>query len=427
MSCKPIDVKFSEQKDRFCAEFGSQSDPLEAAFKDVGVKGASAYEIAVMRGFRGTVDEWLDSLHGKDGKPGKDGAPGQPGADGHTPVRGKDYWTETDKQKIAEEVLEKVPSGGGAAIIDVIALPTENIDEDSFYRLLTGTFVLAKTTYDSFTCYCVESLPETGEPVTVDMQSITAYYNVQDGGVYGYINDMLSAAVGVPAGWYALDILAPSFGVGWGGVITNILDDPNDGAFRLLLEYVVYSYKDGWISLKPIGRAGTGAGAETFNHGANIASGDNSHTEGWGNVTSSNAGHTEGESNVTNGYAGHTEGVSNTTNGYAGHTEGVGNVTANNAGHTEGLFNFSGGRSQHVQGEYNAIDPEYDENAPDKRGKYVHIVGNGDANNLSNAHTLDWEGNAWFAGGIELTSPNGTRFRFTVSDDGALTATVVTE
>ena len=134
MSCKPIDVKFSEQKDRFCAEFGSQSDPLEAAFKDVGVKGASAYEIAVMRGFRGNVDEWLDSLHGKDGTfeeltdeqreslRGKPGYTPQKGVDyfdgkpGYTPVRGEDYWTETDKQEIVEEVLEQVPSGGGASV-----------------------------------------------------------------------------------------------------------------------------------------------------------------------------------------------------------------------------------------------------------------------------------------------------------------------
>lgn len=37
------------------------------------------------------------------------------------------------------------------------------------------------------------------------------------------------------------------------------------------------------------------------------------------------------------------------------------------------------------------------------RGEYVHIVGNGTADdNRSNAHTLDWDGNAWFAGDIYI-------------------------
>lgn len=111
MSCKPIDVKFSEGKETFDTEFATGGENIEAQFKDVGVKGASAYEIAVMRGFQGTVDEWLESLHGEDGKPGT------PGKDGYTPVKGKDYWTETDKQEIVEEVLEKVPSGGGGASV----------------------------------------------------------------------------------------------------------------------------------------------------------------------------------------------------------------------------------------------------------------------------------------------------------------------
>ena len=75
-------------------------------------------------------------------------------------------------------------------------------------------------------------------------------------------------------------------------------------------------------------------------------------------------------------------------------------------------------------------------NIEDDNGTYVMIVGNGQAGydendeyyvNRSNAHTLDWDGNAWFAGGIELTSPNGTRYRFTVADDGTLSGSVVTE
>ena len=439
------DVKFSEQKDRFCAEFGDQSDPLEAAFKDVGVKGASAYEIAVMRGFKGTVDEWLDSLHGKDGKPGapgKNGEPftyddftdeqiaalkgkdGKPGKDGYTPVRGEDYWTETDKQEIVEEVLEKVPSGGGgAAIIDVIALPTENIDEDSFYRLLTGTFVYDQYTQNNMICHCVESLPETGEPAVsgdlsnLENATITTYYNTQDGSVSAYVTDMLSGAFGVPAGWYPAAVLMNAVGFAFSGVITNIMDDPMDGTFRLLLEYVVYSYKDGWTSLKPIGKAGTGPSAEVFNHPSNTASGNASHAEGYATTASGNASHAEGFYSHTEGYSSHAEGYSSHAQGFyshaegnashaegdSSHAEGDASHAEGNASHAEGNASHAVGRSQHVQGEFNIVDPEYDATNPSKRGKYAHIVGNG-KNNLdrSNAHTLDWEGNAWFAGNIYI-------------------------
>lgn len=37
------------------------------------------------------------------------------------------------------------------------------------------------------------------------------------------------------------------------------------------------------------------------------------------------------------------------------------------------------------------------------RGKYAHIVGNGTSDdNRSNAHTLDWDGNAWYAGTLRV-------------------------
>ena len=33
-------------------------------------------------------------------------------------------------------------------------------------------------------------------------------------------------------------------------------------------------------------------------------------------------------------------------------------------------------------------------------GNYAHVVGNGTEEKRSNAHTLDWDGNAWFAGNV---------------------------
>jgi hypothetical protein len=85
--------------------------------------------------------------------------------------------------------------------------------------------------------------------------------------------------------------------------------------------------------------------------------------------------------------------------------------------HTEGHCTQAYGYAQHVQGKYNIIDTEE---------KYAHIVGNGESDSeRSNAHTLDWEGNACYAGSVTapafiLTSPSGQQFRLTVSDGGTL-------
>ncbi len=59
--------------------------------------------------------------------------------------------------------------------------------------------------------------------------------------------------------------------------------------------------------------------------------------------------------------------------------------------HGEGDHTIASGDSQHAQGRYNVEDTE---------GRYAHIVGNGNGQSQSNAHTLDWDGNAWFAGDV---------------------------
>ena len=54
-------------------------------------------------------------------------------------------------------------------------------------------------------------------------------------------------------------------------------------------------------------------------------------------------------------------------------------------------------------------------NAPNFRGTYVHIVGNGTSDTArSNAHTLAWDGTAWYAGDIYVGSTSGTNM-----DDGS--------
>lgn len=59
------------------------------------------------------TEEQIAALKGKDGKDGvngKDGVDGKNGADGYTPVKGKDYWNDADKQEIMGEVNTHVDS-----------------------------------------------------------------------------------------------------------------------------------------------------------------------------------------------------------------------------------------------------------------------------------------------------------------------------
>ena len=50
---------------------------------------------------------------GPQGEPGAPGAPGAPGQDGHTPVKGTDYWTETDKAEMVADVIAAIPIYNG--------------------------------------------------------------------------------------------------------------------------------------------------------------------------------------------------------------------------------------------------------------------------------------------------------------------------
>jgi hypothetical protein len=100
----------------------------------------------------------------------------------------------------------------------------------------------------------------------------------------------------------------------------------------------------------------------------------------------------EGYENMAYGFASHAEGNGTHAFGDYSHTEGFYSSTFGYASHAEGISAIAQAYAQHVQGTYNIIDEE---------GNYLHIVGNGNSDTeRSNAHTLDWEGNAWFAGNI---------------------------
>lgn len=94
----------------------------------------------------------------------------------------------------------------------------------------------------------------------------------------------------------------------------------------------------------------------------------------------------------------HAEGSRTTASGSEAHAEGNNTKASGSFSHSEGFNTVAASNMQHVQGRYNLEDSD---------GVYAHIVGNGQYSEASggveraNAHTLDWEGNAWYAGTLE--------------------------
>lgn len=68
------------------------------------ITSASGTSSADLKGEKG--DKGDPGQAGADGQPGKDG---QDGADGYTPIKGTDYWTDTDKAAIVQDVLAALP------------------------------------------------------------------------------------------------------------------------------------------------------------------------------------------------------------------------------------------------------------------------------------------------------------------------------
>lgn len=119
------------------------------------------------------------------------------------------------------------------------------------------------------------------------------------------------------------------------------------------------------------------------------ASGYTSHAEGQSTTASEYCSHTEGCQTIASGIKSHAEGDSTKASNSFSHAEGNHTKANGESSHAEGSNTTALSDYQHVQGRYNIEDTE---------GKYAHIVGNGTNTSKSNAHTLDWDGNAWYAG-----------------------------
>ena len=99
----------------------------------------------------------------------------------------------------------------------------------------------------------------------------------------------------------------------------------------------------------------------------------------------------EGYMTEASGPFSHAEGQLTEASGPLSHAEGQLTLALSDCSHAEGYATTAKGANQHVQGKYNIEDTTS-----------AHIVGNGsNSSNKSNAHTLDWSGNAWYQGNIK--------------------------
>lgn len=151
-----------------------------------------------------------------------------------------------------------------------------------------------------------------------------------------------------------------------------------------------------------------------------VACGIGSHTEGLSTKAQGEGAHAEGRQTVASGTCSHAEGYNTTSSGIGSHSEGQRTLADGDNSHAEGLYTKASGKNSHAEGEYTEAlgknqHVQGKNNILDEDNQFAHIVGNGSGTlSRSNAHTLDWDGNAWYqgevyVGGTSQGDENATR------------------
>lgn len=153
-----------------------------------------------------------------------------------------------------------------------------------------------------------------------------------------------------------------------------------------------YSHAEGYQTTVNSGAGG--AHAEGYQTTVNTNFGPGAHAEGYGSSATSMGAHAEGQNTTASGVCSHTEGSGTTASNSYAHAEGQNTTASGVSSHAEGYGTIASSLYQHVQGQYNVEDSQ---------NTYLHIVGKGsNDSNRSNAHTIDWAGNAWYSGTIKV-------------------------
>lgn len=110
-------------------------DDLQEATNEALAQAKASGEFDGPQGQKGDKGE-----PGPAGPAGADGQPGEPGADGKTPIKGTDYFTEADKQEIAEQAaqLVEVPEGNTVELDTTLTASGKAADAKAVGDALNG-------------------------------------------------------------------------------------------------------------------------------------------------------------------------------------------------------------------------------------------------------------------------------------------------
>ena len=129
------------------------------------------------------------------------------------------------------------------AIIDIVSLPIENINQEAFYRVLdTIVYDYGDPLYKPKINY-VNVLPEEGENILdPETDDLCFYYNISEGLIHCYVNEEFSmelseAGIELPYGWYDYQDFLRMFGnPGFGIVILPVTELPASGMPALMID-----------------------------------------------------------------------------------------------------------------------------------------------------------------------------------------------
>ena len=336
----------------------------------------------------------------------------------HRRAKPEDYiYTETEVKSyealdVRIKVLEDKPAEINAE--DVTQIVKDNFVGGVGYEETIEGVLLPETSFeyvsgDTIISYSFPYTFEIGKEYTVTFDGETNTYTAIDYNKTGMLTNTSFADVVAGNGWVIM--------AGDGGVLLQTLDSSLVGAHTISISGAVTNiYKIdekylGEITFKMDKMNPVGEGTFSLNRQANTDIGEYSFAEG--------------QYTTASGSASHAEGYHTTASGESSHAEGSLTTAIKEFSHAEGFNTIAASESQHVQGKYNVKD---------SNRVYAHIIGGGTGNtNRKNIHTVDWNGNAWYAGNIEgkaliiasSTAGSSKRFKITVNDSGTLTATEV--
>ena len=406
------------------------------------------------------VGEGVEGPQGPQGEPGPQGPEGPQGEqgpigpEGPAGKDGQDYvLTEEDKAEIAG-MVEVTGGEGGSVEVDGFSI---TVNEDGKLASTLGggkTFAMDKTVIiqsnmpEPQTCFDfnwsrVNFFPEitaAGQSLGVTNQSIPSQYTytleyVIDGTTY------TQEGLVLPAGHTSIALKNDPYleSITWAYDYRMELTVRDAESFyqnkyisdvKLYVE-PIYNYvpidgrfvpidnetliADASGIIKATNRLYPASGSDVGVYGGGAT--NNSYGFNWGEQT-----YTSGYEQVAMGY--NCKAYGGTVGGFAiGHSAevsspGYGHVALNGA-KASGVYacalnqGIARSQNQTALGSFNVVDSQ---------GKYVLLVGNGHDGSPSTAFAVGFNGDAEVSGALILTSPNGTRYRITVTDSGELNA-----